>query len=226
MLACYGMTIINTSLTVNSGGGSQTGIYQSRAAGKTAQIRYRCLDVFQHPLLSIWLEGLLCWRGGIPNNKWLTNCWMRLWFVSRKSAVVATTTDQIMMSSKILSSQYDLEHCRVLQGKHWDKLSMVCISVVCIILVWIEISHKSGKVYSAAAAGTTKDDGTSTASSTCTINCTDLRNLIRVVSYSSSFLDTFLKLAVRGIKQHCSESSFMVLTFITSEGYSFEMITV
>ena len=95
-----------------------------------------------------------------------------------------------------------------------------------VTLDWIEISHKSGKVYSAAAAGTTKDDGTSTASSTCTINCTDLRNLIRVVSKSSSFLDTFLKLAVRGIKQHCSGSSFMVLTFITSEGYSFEMIIV
>ena len=35
-------------------------------AGKTAQIRKWCLDVFQHPLLLIWLGGLLFW---IPTDK-------------------------------------------------------------------------------------------------------------------------------------------------------------
>ena len=72
-------------------------LYKTRA-GKTTQIRKWCLDVFQHPLLLIWLGGLLFW---IPNS----DRQRTLYFILYKTRAgrIAQIRNDVLMASNILS---------------------------------------------------------------------------------------------------------------------------
>ena len=192
-------------------------LYKTRA-GRIAQIRNDVL-MSSNILSSQYGLGPLCWKktpltiNDSPIVEWDCDLEGDIAKICRRCNHHRSDNDVFqhpLLSISLSSCCASIVVC--CKGNIEMKKECTCIytnyRVRCVALVWIEISHKSCKVYSAANTGT-MDDGTSTAFCTCTIDCTDLRNLIRVVSYSSNFLDIFLKLAVRGIKQHCSGSYFL-----------------